>query len=299
MKKILITGGTGGIGTHLTKKLIAKGYEVVLLSRKAGIKNDIRLYEWSPVHGTIDLAAFNGVNHIINLAGAGVADHRWTRAYKKEIYNSRIQSTKLLVNTLIQQRIQVDSLVSTSAIGIYGNEVKGIATENQPPGDTFLARVCNDWETEANKATQVNIRTVIIRVGIVLSKEAGFIPEVAKPIRLYAGAALGSGKQTVSWIHIDDLCNMFMKAIEDPTMSGPYNAVAPFPVSNADLTRSMADKLHRPILLPPVPKFMLQLLFGDIASTLVADQWVSSDHIQKTGFSFTYPTIDAALNNLL
>lgn len=299
MKRILITGGTGGIGTPLTKMLLAKGYEVVMLSRKAGVKNGIKLYAWNPSIGTIDLEAFNGVNHVIHLAGAGIADHRWTEAYKKEMYDSRIQSTKLLVDTIIRNRLVLDSFVSTSAIGIYGNDVKGVAEENYPAGDSFLANLCKDWEAEALKATSTGLRTVVIRVGVVLSKDSGFIPEVAKPIKLFAGAPLGTGKQMISWIHIHDLCNIFVKAISDTCLSGPYNAVSPFPISNKDITLKMAAKLHRPILLPPVPKFALQVLFGDMAGTLVANQEVSSARISKTGFTFSYPTVDDALNNLL
>lgn len=299
MKKILITGGTGGIGTKLTQKLLAKGYEVVMLSRKAGEKNGIRLFAWNPANGTIDTSAFEGVKHIIHLAGAGVADHRWTTSYKKEIYSSRIQSTKLLVDTIRQNKLKPDSFVSTSAIGIYGDELKGVAHENYPVGDSFLSNVCRDWEAEANKANAEGIRTVIIRVGVVLSKDAGFIPEVAKPMRLFAGAALGNGKQMLGWIHIDDLCNMYIRAVEDTGMTGPYNAVAPFPVSNKEITHRMAAKLHRPILLPPVPEFALRILFGEMAATLVANQTVSSAKITDTGFEFMYPTIDAALNNLL
>jgi uncharacterized protein len=299
MKKILITGGTGGVGTHLTQKLLAKGYEVVMLSRKAGMKNGVRLFEWNPQNGTIDISAFDKVNHVIHLAGAGVADHRWTDSYKQEIYNSRIQSTRLLVDTIVQQRLSLDSLVSTSAIGIYGNDVKGIADETYPTADTFLASVCADWEAATQKASAFGVRTVIVRVGVVLSRETGFIPEVAKPIRWFAGAALGTGKQILSWIHMDDLCNIYIKAIEDTCMSGPYNAVAPFPVSNKDITHRLAAKLHRPVLLPPVPQFALQLLFGEVAATLVANQPVSCAKVQEKGFVFAYPNIDEALNNLL
>jgi uncharacterized protein (TIGR01777 family) len=299
MKKILITGGTGAVGTHLTQMLVARGYEVVILSRKAGIKNGIKLYSWNPINGDIDTAAFNQVNHVIHLAGAGIADHRWTDSYKKEIYDSRIQSTRLLVNTILQHNIQLDSFVSTSAIGIYGNAIQGVADESYPIAHTFLAKVCKDWENETNAIDAKGIRKVIVRVGVVLAKESGFIPEVAKPIKLFAGAVLGSGKQLLSWIHMDDLCGIYLKAIEDKCMVGPYNAVAPQPVSNKDITRSMAQKLHRPLFLPAVPEFMLRVLFGEVAGTLVADQAVSSKKIQEKGFIFQYPTLDTALNNLL
>lgn len=299
MKKILITGGTGAVGTHLTQMLVAKGYEVVMLSRKAGVKNGIQLYAWNPTNGDIDVAAFNQVNHVIHLAGAGIADHRWTDSYKKEIYDSRIQSTRLLVNTILKHKIQLDSFVSTSAIGIYGNAVQGVADESYPLAPTFLAKVCKDWEDETNAIDATGIRKVIVRVGVVLARESGFIPEVAKPIKLFAGAALGSGNQMLSWIHMDDLCGIYVKAVEDACMVGPYNAVAPQPVSNVEITRRMAKKLHRPLFLPAVPEFMLRILFGEVAGTLVADQAVSSKKIEGSGFVFKYPTLDTALNNLL
>lgn len=299
MKKILITGGTGAVGTHLTQMLTARGYEVVMLSRKAGLKNGVKLYAWNPINGDIDLAAFDQVNHLIHLAGAGIADHRWTDSYKKEIYDSRILSTRLLVKTILQHQIKLQSFVSTSAIGIYGNAIKGVADESYPAADTFLAKVCKDWEEETNPIDAAGIRKVIVRVGVVLAKESGFIPEVAKPIKMFAGAALGSGKQQLSWIHMDDLCAMYMKAIEDEQMRGAFNAVSPNPVSNVEITRRMAEKLHRPLVLPAVPEFMLRLIFGEVAGTLVADQAVSCKKMEGKGFIFQYPTLDKALNNLL
>ncbi|MES2779414.1 MAG: TIGR01777 family oxidoreductase [Bacteroidota bacterium] len=299
MKKVLITGGTGGVGTFLTPKLIAKGYEVVMFSRKAGIKNGIRLYEWNPAKGTIDIAAFDQVNHIIHLAGAGIADHRWTESYKKEIYKSRIQSTKLLVDTIVQNKIVLNSFVSASAIGIYGDDVEGIADESYPVADTFLGKLCHDWETEASKISAAGIRVVMIRTGVVLSKESGFIPKVVTPVKLFAGSALGSGKQLMSWIHIEDLCDIYVKAIEDTHMEGPYNAVAPIAVSNIEVTRKMAAKLHRPILLPPVPAFVLRIVLGEVAAMLMGNLAVSSHKIKERGFTFAYRTIDEALNDLL
>jgi uncharacterized protein (TIGR01777 family) len=297
VSKILITGGTGLVGTHLTKLLLKKGHSVVYLSRKSGEKNGIRLFKWDIERGELDIEAFNGVDAVVHLAGLGIADKRWTTDYKEKIYSSRIQSTQLLVNTILKNNIPLNSFVSTSAIGIYGNNITGTADENYPTATNFLAKVCHDWEHEAFKLQTTKV--VIIRVGVVLAKESGFIPEVAKPIRYFMGAPLGNGNQHISWIHIDDLCAIYAQAILDPNMHGPYNAVAPTVISNKAITQDMATKMHRPILLPPVPKFVLQLLFGELSTTLVANQAVSSKKIEHTGFTFQFTTATEALNNLL
>lgn len=294
-EKIVITGGSGLVGKHLTSLLVQSGYEVAHIGRKSYITNGLICYEWNIDKGYIDPKALENTGYIIHLAGAGVADKRWTDARKKEIYESRIQSTRLLVNYLNQTPHQVKALIGTSAIGIYGNDTNN-ANENSPAASTFLGKVCSDWESETLKA---NLRTCIIRVGIVLAKEGGFIPEVAAPIKKLVGAALGSGKQYVSWIHIHDLCHIYLKAIQDSSIQGVYNAVAPNPVTNKELTQLLAKKLHRPILLPPVPTFALNLLFGEMASMLVANQKVSAEKIVSSGFQFSYPQLEQALDNLL
>ena len=296
MDKILITGGTGLVGTHLTALLQSKGHEVVMLSRKAGERHGIKLFAWDPASQYIDLRAFEGVNKIVHLAGAGIADHRWTQSYKQQIKESRVLSTQLLVDTLNKQAIRPEVLVSTSAIGIYGNQVKGIADENSQPGDSFLAEVCKHWESPLQQAT---CRTVALRVGVVLAKESGFIPQVAAPIKWGVGAALGSGKQLMSWIHIDDLCKMYEWSLYQPEANGVYNAVAPEPVSNAEITKQMAKRLHRPLIAPNVPEFALRILFGEVTDTLLANQHIQPTRFVQAGFAFQYPTLSKALDNLM
>lgn len=299
MKKILITGGTGLVGQHLSKLLIHKGYEVVMLSRQRGEENGIRRYKWDIKKGEIEDAAFYGVNHVVHLAGAGVADHRWNDTYKHEIYNSRILSTRLLTETIKRLSLPLQSLISASGTGIYGDDVKGITDEKCPAGESFLSKVCMDWEGAASFAARLGIRTVMIRTGVVLAKESGFIPEVTRPMKWFAGAPLGTGKQMVSWIHIDDLCGIYLQAIEDSSLSGAYNAVAPQPAGNKEITVKMGRKLHRPVWLPPVPGFVLRILVGEIAATLVGNLAVSSGKIEQAGYRFRYPQIDAALDSLL
>lgn len=298
-KTILITGGTGLVGRHLSQLLIKNGYQVKLLGRKSGIINGFKCYKWDLEAHYLELEAFRDTDAIIHLAGAGIADKRWTDEYKKTIYDSRILSTRLLANTLTTTSHQVKTFISTSAIGIYGNDINGLAKEDYPTANTFLAKVCQDWEKETQPIMLQNIRTAVIRVGVVLARESGFVPEVSKPIKFGMGAALGSGKQLVSWIHIDDLCNLYLKALEDSTMQGPYNAVAPTPVDNNTITRMMAKLLNRPVFLPPVPFFALKLLFGEMATLLIANQGISSHKVEQAGFKYQFSDVEGALKQLL
>lgn len=299
MAYYIISGGTGLIGSNIAKMLKNQGNKVGFLSRKSGVEGDFKKYKWDIKKQEIDTSWLKETDVLIHLAGAGVADKRWTDSYKKEIRDSRIQSTQLLYETLKNNDHTIKTVVAGSAIGIYGNEVLTPANENTSAGTDFLAKVCAEWEDEIQKIATLGIRVVIIRTGIVLASEGGFIPKVAKPINLFAGAALGSGKQLISWIHIDDLCHIFIKAAEDITMQGAYNAVAPHPVSNQLITQKMATLLHKPLLLPNVPSFALNILFGEMADTLIANQNISSRKIEQAGFQFQFADIDSALANVL
>ncbi|MCU0443152.1 MAG: TIGR01777 family oxidoreductase [Bacteroidia bacterium] len=296
---VLITGGTGLVGNHLSKLLLQKGHQVKLLGRNEGRFNNLPLYKWDIDAGFIDPKAFEGVDTIVHLAGAGIADKRWTDAYKSQIYNSRILSTRLLAKTLSGLPHSVKNFVSTSATGWYGLNTPEATTEELPAAPTFLGTVCRDWEAETYPIQQSGIRTTILRVGVVFAKESGFIPEVAKPVKLGIGAALASGKQLTSWIHIDDLCQLYAKAITDPTMQGIYNAVTPHPETNQQLTTLIAQQLNKPLILPPVPKWVLKILFGEVADMLAANQWISAQKIQQTGFTFEYPKASDAIGSLL
>jgi uncharacterized protein (TIGR01777 family) len=297
VSKILITGGTGLVGNFITQDLLNKGHEVVYLSRNEGTRAGVTVYRWD-IHGAyIDPRAFEGVTAVIHLAGAGIADHRWTKSYKKELYESRIRSTRLLVDFINTHHIKLDAFVSTSAMGFYGNNTLKPAVESDKHGEDFLATLCNDWEYEAIKVH--NTRLVILRVGVVLAKESGFIPKVARLIRCGVGSVLGNGQQLMSWIHITDLSSLYIKALTDSGMSGIYNAVSPNPESNRTITYAMAKVLQRPILLPPVPQIALKLAFGELSSTLLANQEISSAKTEQTGFKFTYPSLQKTLDNLL
>lgn len=298
MHKILITGGSGLVGSYLTQMLLNAGYEVAHLGRIKRNTN-VKSYVWDIENAYIEPEALEGVTHIIHLAGAGVADHRWTDAYKKEIYDSRILSTRLLFDAISRQTQRtLQKFISASAIGIYGNHTPDNTPETAPPANNFLAKVCVDWEQEALKFEQLNIPVTIVRVGVVLARNGGFVKEVGKPIKAFAGAVLGSGKQATSWIHIHDLCRIFLRAVQDYHFTGIWNGVAPHPATHAELTHLLAKELKRPILLPNVPEFAMKLLFGEMHTMLLAHQHISAQKLLDAGFQFDYPTAAEALAHL-
>ncbi len=244
-KRILISGASGLIGTRLTELLLQQDHEVVHLGRSKR-PGRIPAYTWDVGQGTMDPLAMHAVDAIIHLAGAGIAEARWTAARKKEILDSRIQSTGLLHDVLKKGNHQVKSFIAASAIGYYGpGDENKLFKEDNPPGAGFLARVTEQWEEASNKINSLDIRVVKLRAGIVLSERGGVLKAIATPIKLGLGAALGNGKQYLSWIHIDDLCGAFIKAVNDSSMEGVYNAVGTLPVTNLEMTRAIANTLHR------------------------------------------------------
>ncbi len=299
-KNILITGGTGLVGTRLSEKLLEKGYSVSFLSRKAG-EGKIKKYRWDPKANFLDEAALAQADSIVHLAGAGVFDKRWTPEYKKEIMESRVQSTRLLGEKLGSVPNRVQSVICASAIGLYGFDTGDAwQMENAPKGQGYLAEVTDEWEKAGALIESKGIRLVKIRVGIVLSDKGGALDEMSKPVKLYVGSPMGKGNQYVSWIHIDDLCEMFMYAIENNQMAGPYNAVAPEPVTNKFLIQQIATTLKKPLWAPNVPAFVLKLVVGaEAADVLLGGNRVSPKKIMDQGFKFTYPVLRTALEDLL
>ena len=305
MSKVLITGGTGTVGTRLTAILLQKGYEVAHLSRSdKSTTPNVKNYVWDIKKGYIQPEAFENLDYIVHLAGAGVADERWTDERKKEILESRTLSTQLLCNKLNETKTPLKAFVSASAIGIYGFDTGDkLLTEDSPISSQFLADVVKKWEEEVQKIASIGlpngIRVAKLRIGIVLSNKGGALVEMSKPVRLFAGAALGTGKQCLSWIHVDDLCKMFVFAIENNNISGEYNAVGTSATTNEILTKSIAKALGKPLFLPNVPAFALNLLLGEMAGMILGGNNVSSEKIQKAGFSFDYTDLDIAVKNLL
>lgn len=296
MSKILITGASGLIGTRLTEVFMQQGHVVVHLGRtkKTG---KVPSFVWDVEKGVIEENAFDGVDAVVHLAGAGVADQRWTKKRKLEILESRTKSTTLLAHHL-EKYLNVKVVVSASAIGYYGFGLSDREyTEESNPGTDYLATVVSAWEGEVDKIQ--NRRVVKMRVGIVLSEKGGALKEMMKPIQWGVGAPLGTGKQYMSWIHLDDLCRMFIKAVEDHTMVGSYNATGPHAVTNKELTRAMAKVLHKPLWLPPIPKFVLKIVVGEMADIVLNGSIVSSKKIQQTGFTFQFNSLEEALHDLL
>lgn len=299
MTKVLITGGTGLVGQHLSKMLLSKGYEVSILSRTKSIDSKISVFYWDINKNTIDKEAINSVDYIIHLAGVNIAGKRWTKSRKQEIIDSRVKSTELLFYN-IDPNHNLNAFISASAIGYYGAITSNhIFTETDSPANDFLGETCRLWEDSANKFQNHGIRTVKIRTGIVLSKQGGALSKMIKPFKLGFGSALGSGKQFMPWIHIDDLCEIYIKAIEDSEMNGAYNAVAPEHINNTAFSRKIAKQLKKPFWALKIPAFLFKILFGEMADILLKGSRVSSDKIIASGYDFKYPTLKSALKNLM
>ncbi len=299
-KNILITGGTGLVGTRLTEVLMEKGYQVSLLSRQAG-EGKIKKYKWDIKAHHLDEAAIAEADYVIHLAGAGVFDKRWTPAYKKEIMDSRVDSTTLLGEKIASVPNAIKAVVCASAIGLYGFDTGDAwQTESSPTGEGYLAEITNRWEDAAAVIEKTGRRTVKIRIGIVLSDKGGALDELAKPIKYFVGSPLGKGSQYVSWIDIDDLCAMFIYALENEALIGTYNAVAPEPVTNKFFTQEIATLLKKPLWLPNIPSFMMKIIVGaEQALIILGGNRVSPKKIMDQGFKFNYPTLRSSLEHLL
>lgn len=308
MTTILITGGTGTVGKRLTTLLLKKGYAVIIMGRggNAGASTgsitpaNLSFAKWDIEAQTIDESAIQAADYIVHLAGAGVADQRWSKVRKKEIADSRINSCKLIVKALSSIPNKVKAVVSASAIGWYGPDLNTNGfTEADTPFPDFLGNTCKAWEEGITPVIELGKRLVILRTGIVLSNSGGALVEFKKPLLFKTAAILGSGNQMISWIHEDDLCNQYIFAIENENLQGVYNAVAPHPVSNKTLTIELAKKVCGSFYIPfYVPAFVLKIVLGEMSIEVLKSATVSSRKIENAGYTFQYPTIDAALNQL-
>ena len=293
MVNILITGGTGLVGQFLSKKLFDKGYNVRILTRSP--KKDNEFY-WNLSTNEVDSNAFYNLDYIIHLAGAGIADKRWTTKRKQEIINSRIKSTELLYNTIHKLKIPLKGFIAASAIGYYGAiTTDAIYTELDSPADDFVSNVCQQWEESSLTFEKIAIPTTILRTGIVLSKKGGALEKMKTPII----SPIASGKQYVPWIHIEDLTNIFIKAIEDTSFTGIYNTVAPEYQTSFSFSKSLAKKSNKLFLPIGVPKFLLQIIFGQMSILLTTGSRVSSQKVEKTNYTFSYKKLDEAFDDLI
>jgi uncharacterized protein (TIGR01777 family) len=298
-KHILLTGGTGLIGRKLTDLLLNKGYQINHLSREPGTNPEVNTFVWDVHKGQIDEHCIDGVDTIVHLAGANVSEGHWTDKRKKEIIESRTKSIGLIYK-LLKSKPQhtVETVISASGTGYYGDQADTLLTENSAPGADFLANVCLQWEHAVDAGESLGLRLVKFRTGVVLDTEGGALPVLAKPIRFGLGAPVGNGKQWMPWIHIDDVTGMYLYAIENDDITGNYNMVAPNPATNRQLTAAIAKELHRPLWLPKVPGFVLELALGEMSSMVLGGQKASAQKIEEAGFKFKYPTLTWALKEL-
>jgi uncharacterized protein len=299
MAKVLITGGTGLVGTHLGRKLQEFGYEVAILSRTKSNENKIQTYFWDYDKNEIDKDAINTSDYIIHLAGTNLGEKRWTSKRKQLIFDSRIKSAELIYNILDKGNNRLRAFITASAIGYYGaiTYVK-IFNETEPPADDFLGQTCKTWEQVANKFTNIGIRTVKIRTGIVLAKQGGVLPKIIIPIKLGIGSAIGDGDQYFPWVHIDDLCSIYIKAIEDTQMIGAFNAVAPEHITNKQFIETIARYLDKPLWFPKIPAIAIKVILGKMSEMILNGSRISSDKIRNSGFVFRYPNLESALEQL-
>lgn len=295
MKNILITGGSGLIGKTITQVFENEGKEVAWLSRSPDDQSQ-KSYYWNPKNKEIDQEALYWCDGIIHLAGAGVADKKWTDSRKKEILDSRVDGSRLLREELKKIKDRPKVFIASSAVGFYGMDTGDkLLFEGDPSGKDFLAQVVKKWEAETEAIQELKIRTVILRIGIVLAKEGGALKEILKPP---VTAPLGNGNQYMSWIHIDDLAGIFLHALENHGISGIYHAVGPVPVSNRVLTQKAASYRDKPFVNVGVPGFALKVALGEMAQMVLGGNRVSSEKIQGTGFNFKFGDLNQALNQI-
>ncbi len=298
--RVSITGATGMIGSKVTSLCREKGIKVNYLTTsksKISKEDDYKGFYWDPDNGQIEKACIEGVQTIVHLAGASIAEP-WSNSYKRTIIRSRTETAALLLKTLKEENHQVENFISASAIGIYPSSLQKLYFEdNKVLADDFLGEVVKKWEAAADEFKKEGLDVAKIRIGLVLAEEGGMLEKIKKPMSINMGASLGSGKQWQSWIHIEDLARIFLFAIEN-NLSGIYNAVAPNPVTNKELTKELAQQMDKPLWLPNVPKIALKTLMGEMAEMVLASQLVSSEKIESAGFIFKYKNIARALGDL-
>lgn len=295
--KILISGSSGLVGKALTKSLTNDGHEVVRLVRRT--PSSAAEIEWHPNKGHIDAERLNGIDAVVHLAGESIASGRWTGEKKRAIRDSRVKGTAILSEALARLSAPPSAFISASAIGYYGNRGDELLVETSPPGNDFLAGVCIEWENATRPAVEKGIRTVQTRFGIILDEHEGALGKMLTPFRMGVGGRVGSGRQWVSWVALDDVVNALKFLIADATTRGPVNIVSPNPVTNDEFTKTLGHLLSRPTLLP-VPEFALRLAFGEMGDALLlVSQRVKPGVLEQSGFKFTWPNLESALVHIL
>jgi uncharacterized protein len=297
-RTVLIAGGTGLIGKHLSQLLQNTGYKVIHLSRKPNPQAPFPAYAWDIERQYVDPTAWAQADYVINLAGSGIADKPWTKERKRDIIESRTKAAATIEHYLKTTPNKVKAYVSASAIGFYGNRGDELMHETDVAGTGFLSESTIAWENAVAPISQTGLRTVALRIGIVLSKQGGALPKLLIPTIFRVGTYFGDGSAMYAWIHIDDVCRMFVKAIEDERMNGIYNAVAPQPLTIYNLTRAIGSAKGGFFLFLPAPIFAIRLLMGELADVVANSTNVSSAKIEATGFQFQFPEAVEALKDI-
>ncbi|HKQ05529.1 MAG TPA: TIGR01777 family oxidoreductase [Blastocatellia bacterium] len=301
MMKILITGATGLIGRQLCQSLLREGHTVIGLSRRPEKARDVQVTEmhrWDAMSGPPDARSLGGADAVIHLAGEPIAARRWSDAQKKRVRDSRVVSTRHLVDGLLTMTPPPAAFISSSAVGFYGDRGDELLDEQSPAGRGFMPEVCKAWEDEAERAATSGIRVVRVRTGVVLSREGGALEKLRGPFSLGLGGKLGSGRQWFPWIHMADMIDIYRMALMSESLSGPVNATAPEPVTNAELTRRLAAALHRPAFVP-VPELGLRAVLGEMADVLLSSQRVLPQVLMAAGYGFRFASLKDALADLL
>lgn len=306
MMKVAITGATGFVGSRLVERLHQEGHKILVLTRNtssaqkvfpSGAFPHVEIVAYTPTASGAWQDSIAGCDAVVNLAGEPIADERWTPEHKEKILKSRQLGTEKIVEAIAKANPQPSVLVNASAIGYYGTSETATFDETSSSGDDFLAQVCQSWEAEAQRVKEAGVRLVILRLGVVLGN-GGALGKMITPFKLFAGGPLGTGRQWLSWIHLDDLVNMILAAITQPAMEGVYNATAPHPVRMADLSSTLGEVMQRPSWLP-VPGFALEVLLGDGAMVVLKGQQVIPQRTLGAGFEYQYPDLKPALSQIL
>lgn len=298
MGKILVTGSTGLVGSALLPELRSQGHEVFRLVRSQAKAGAAEIY-WNPEQGIEDTVRLEGLDAVVHLAGENISEGRWTEEKKKRIRDSRVKGTRTLSDALASLKQPPRALLSASAIGYYGSQGDRILTEDGAPGSDFLAGVCREWEAATEPATQRGIRVLLLRFGVILTPKGGALSKMLAPFQFGVGGRLGSGRQYMSWVTLDDVVGVIKHALLDETISGPVNVVAPHPVTNYEFTKTLGRVLSRPTIFP-VPAFAIRLAFGEMGdAALLGSTRVEPARLKESGYAFRHPELEGALRQML
>ncbi len=300
IKTVLITGATGLIGTRLTQLLLNEGYVIHTLSRKGvSCQPEIKAFKWDPEKGAIDEKCLESVDAVIHLAGESIAGKAWTKSRKQKIIRSRTESVRLIYQLIQNNPLsKVNTFISASAVGYYGDRADELLTEESLPGNDFMAQTCIAWEDAVDEGKLLGLRVVKLRTGIVLAAEGGALPQLAGPVKAGFGTVLGSGKQWMPWIHFDDAVRMYKFVLSNEEAKGSYNQCSPNPVTNKQMTFAIADVLKKPLWLPRVPSFVLGIALGEMKAVVLNSTRTSATKIIDLGFMFRFNTLGEALENI-